>query len=114
MPLTRNELDALRAEYLDLFSRAATLIERCDEIKATVRANLPEGSYADGGVRVTPNRRFSADKAREVLPAELLALVEVEVPAHTEVDKTRARNMLAPTLYKACLAEVGDARVTIS
>lgn len=114
MSLTPEQIDDLRAEFLDLTARASALTERCNEIKATLRANLTVGSHADGGVRINHPHKFSPDKAREILPPELLALVEVEVPAHTEVDPKQAKNLLAPALYKACTVPAGEPRVTIA
>lgn len=116
MSLSPTELADLRAEYLDLFARAAALLERCDEIKAKIRANLPEGSYtpANGGtVIVSANRRFDEETARKVLPPNLIELVEVAIPATRKIDATRARNVLAPTLYDACRKTVGEPKVLI-
>lgn len=98
------------AAYVELDARRADIQIKLDEIKARLRER-GLGKY-DGPngivVNVTANRRFSADKAAEVLPDELISMVQT-----TSVDAKLAKAKLPPDTYDMCKIEVGEPRVTV-
>lgn len=115
-PQPAAELDQHTAELVtrlaDLQHRITELTEQADEIKGKLRGNLEYGSYTIGGrpaVTLTATRRFSADRATEVLPPELLAMCQV-----TTVDARRAKSVLPPTMYEACQDEAGKPQVRLA
>ena len=80
-------------------------------IKAELRANLDVGQWTWNGTPVlslAPNRRFSAEKAAQVLPPELLALCRSD-----KVDSTQAKKVLPPALYAQCQDVAGEPVVRV-
>lgn len=102
----------LATEYLDLKDRAAALDERIKQIVAELRDSLGAGKHAAGDhtVTVTPQRRFNATQATEVLGSnpELLAAC-----TETVISSAKAKQILAPAMYELCMVEQGDPRVSI-
>lgn len=94
--MTTTTAEALAAEYLDLKDRAAVLDERIKQIVAELRD--------------TPQRRFNATQATEVLGSnpELLAAC-----TETVISSAKAKQILAPAMYELCMVEQGDPRVSI-
>lgn len=78
---------------------------RAKEILAKVLAEGEVGVDPESGlslVAVRPGARvWSEDKARENLPTEILAQLEVTETV-VKIDKQRARETLAPALYDLC------------
>ena len=75
-------------------------------LKAELRSSLDFGQWTVAGtpvLSVAPNRRFSPEKAAEILPPDLLALCRVE-----KVDAATAKKILPPALYSACADTVGE------
>lgn len=96
----------------DLQARIAELQEQADEIKAKLRANLTPDTYTVNGKRavsIAETRRFSAAKASEVLPPQLLALCQV-----MEIDAARAKTVLPPHLYEQCQVVTGKPQVRLA
>ena len=106
---TPGEMATLVDEYLDLKHRAAVLDERMKQIIAALRS-LGPGSHTVGAHRVSVSqpRRFSAERAAELLPADQYALV-----VERTVSAARAKQVLAPALYELLQVETGEPRVTI-
>lgn len=104
--------EALALEYLDLKERAAALDDRMKQIVAQLRDDLGAGRHTAGEhtVTVTPQRRFNPDHARQILASnpELLTACQ-----ETVVSSSKAKLVLAPTVYSACMVESGDPRVSI-
>jgi hypothetical protein len=94
------ELDALKA---DVEIEQAAIKARLRELGTGVH-HAPCGI----AVSVTSNRRFNADKAAEVIPPPLLEQIQSLV-----IDTKKARAVLPPTAYDACMVEVGEPRVSI-
>lgn len=94
------ELDALKA---DVEIEQATIKGRLRDLGSGVH-HAPCGV----NVSVTPNRRFNADRAAELVPGPLLEQIQSVV-----VDSKKAKAILPPAAYDACMAEVGDPRVVI-
>lgn len=75
-------------------------------LKAELRSSLDLGQWTYAGtpvVTLSPNRRFSADKAATVLPPELLALCRIE-----KIDPATAKKVLPPALYESCQDIAGE------
>lgn len=99
------------SRYLHLDEKRQTIADEMDAIKARLRDTLDLGSYPGPGdvtVTLTPNRRFSADRAAELLPDDLLDACRV-----TTVDAKQAKAVLPPAAYDACMTEVGAPRLAI-
>lgn len=110
--LTPDELDALTKRYLELDAKRSELAGECERIKLQLRASLDLGTHtAPTGVKVivSPNRRFDPKLAEQVIPLELLSLVQ-----STGVDSKKAKAELPPKLYEACMKEAGEPKVSIS
>lgn len=112
MTLTPDQLDKTVARYLELDARRNEIVAEQDQIKIALRTQLEPGRHdTPSGQKVTisPNRRFNADLAQSVIPAELLPLVMTET-----IDSKKAKAVLPPALYNQCSAEVGEPRVSIA
>lgn len=84
--------------------------EDAEDCKATLR-ELGAGQYVYQGspvLNVTPTRRFSAGKAKEILPPEVYAKIVVEM-----VDLDKAKAVLPEALYQLCQEDSGKATVKI-
>lgn len=103
-----NHLDDLVKRYTDVAAHVATLNAELDDIKAELRAAGTTTAPCGIKVTVTPNRRFSADRAAEVLPPSLLAAV-----SRPSIDTSLAKEQLPPALYAQCMVEVGQPRVAV-
>lgn len=109
MSLTPDEIRALRAEYADLDARRADITERCDAIKAQLRADLPPGKY--DGVTISQPRHFDEKLAEQVIPEALLAAVQRFIPGRTVIDQALCKEHLSPGLYRKCTS--AGARATV-
>ena len=100
----------LAAEYDDLRARRDQIGARMNDVANELRTALGRGTYEAGAykVSISPNRRFDPDKARTVLPPELLAAC-----SETVVSAAKARQILAPLTYEALMVEVGDDRISV-
>lgn len=78
-----------------------------DAIKARIRQHGP-GKVGDLTVNVSTARRFSPVKALEVLTPEQLASC-----TETTISTAKARQVLPPAVYEACMYPYGDARVVV-
>lgn len=93
------EVKALAAEGNDLNQRVKAMQERIDAIRRELAALLPAGSYTEYGVEVrNPNRSFSDELAKEILPTDLYRSLLVE-----RVDRKRAKEILPDELYQALM-----------
>lgn len=107
-------LDQDIAAWHDLEQKRLAIVEQQDAIKDRIRDTVQPGKHetAAGTVTVGVNRRFDEATARVVINAinpALLAECTVE-----KLDSTKARRVLAPVQYEACMKEVGAPRVTIA
>lgn len=103
-------LDDLIAEWLDIQDRITILTERKETLAEQMRA-LGEGRHAatTGTVTVSSGtRRFSAEKAAEILTPELR-----EACTETTITSKRAKVVLPPALYDLCSETNGRPRVTV-
>jgi hypothetical protein len=107
---TTTQLDADVKRYLELDAIKADMQIEQDAIKARLRDLGAGVHHAPCGVNVsvTPNRRFNADKATEVLPPALLEQIQT-----LSVDTKKAKAVLPPAAYETCMTEVGEPRVSI-
>lgn len=106
------ELDTDARRYLELQAAREQIEHEQSEIKARMRSALSEGRHdtpSGARVTITRNRRFDSAKAAEVIPAELLPLVQTTV-----IDAKRAKEVLAPRLLDQCRVEYGEPRVAIA
>lgn len=82
----------------DVRREISKLKEIEDDLVAAIAAKVPEGDVTDGegnvAAVVTHTRQFSADRARELLPANLLPLVE-----KTTIEAAKVKKLL-PQLNK--------------
>lgn len=103
-------LDRDVKRYLELDELAKDIAVEQATIKTRLRA-LGDGSHqapCGVSVSVTPQRRFNAEHAMDVIPADLLPMVQTTV-----VDGKKVKALLPPALYEACQVETGDPRVVI-
>jgi hypothetical protein len=110
--LSAKDLDALARRWLDLEAERRQLEEEQAGINARLRYALDVGAHdtvSGAKVTVSLNRRFDAERAAEVIPAELRPIVEVTV-----IDAKKAKEVLPPKLLDACRVVFGEPRVTIS
>lgn len=107
---TATQLDQDVKRYLELDAIKADMQLEQDAIKARLRDLGAGVHHAPCGVNVsvTPNRRFNSDRALEVVPPALLEQIQSVV-----VDTKKAKAILPPAAYDACMTEVGDPRVSI-
>lgn len=100
--------DDIRA-YVELDAKRADIQIQLDVIKARIRERGVGTYTGPNGIKVsvTPNRRFDPVYAAEILPKELIPLVQA-----TKVDPKLAKANLPPVTYEQCMREVGDARVS--
>jgi hypothetical protein len=110
--LSEKDLDGLARRWLELEAACRQMAEEQAGIKARLRYALDVGAHdtvSGAKVTVSLNRRFDAETAEQVIPAELRPIVEVTV-----IDAKKAKEFLPPKLYEACRVVFGDPRVTIS
>ena len=103
-------LDDLIAEWLDIQDRITVLTERKETLAEQMRA-LGEGRHAApiGTITVSSGtRRFSAEKAAEILTPELR-----EACTETIITSKRAKAVLTPALYDLCSETSGRPRITV-
>ena len=103
-------LDSLIAEWLDIQDRITVLTERKETLAEQMRA-LGEGRHAatTGTITVSSGtRRFSAEKAAEILTPELR-----EACTETVITSKRAKAVLPPALYDLCSETSGRPRITV-
>jgi hypothetical protein len=94
------ELDALKA---NIEIEQAAIKERLRELGTGAHV-APCGI----AVSVAANRRFNPELAAQVVPPPLLEQIQSLV-----IDTKKARAILPPTAYDACMTEVGQPKVTI-
>lgn len=98
----------LAARLVAIADAKAELDAEADEIKAQLR-DLGPGSHAAGDykVSITVQRRFDPALAKQVLSDETFESL------CTAFDTKRAKQILAPAIYDACMSESGDPRVVV-
>lgn len=104
------QLDEDVKRYLTLDAQKADIETEQAVIKERLR-NLGVGAHmAPCGiaVSVSTNRRFNPDKAADVVPPPLLKQIQSVV-----IDSKKAKAVLPPAAYEACMVEVGEPRVAI-
>lgn len=94
---------ALDAQKADIETEQAIIKERLRELG--VGAHMAPCGIA---VSVSVNRRFNPDKAAEVVPPTLLEQIQTLV-----IDSKKAKQVLPPAAYEACMVQVGEPRVAI-
>ena len=101
--------EELARHLMDLNTRAAVLNSQADEIKAVLRdrAKNKTGTreYGELELRVTANRRFSASKAKKLLPANLLSRIMEEVPSSKKARALKESGALSEDLYNSLMDE---------
>lgn len=107
-PANPEQLDADVKRYLELDAHRADITIEMDAIKARLRDGGTQLAPCGVKVTVTPNRRFSAELAAEVIPEALLPLCQ-----ETVISSAKAKAALPPAIYEAAMIEVGDKRVSI-
>jgi hypothetical protein len=98
------------AALADVNARIADLTAQAESLKAELR-NLPADDYSIDGrpaLRITPNRRFDAVKALELVPEPLRPNCYSQV-----VDPAKVKEYLAPALVELAMVEVGKAKVSV-
>ena len=103
-PITlQDEFLAAAIELREIAKAKTELLEREAACKRLLRKALAEGERGaapDGTELVAVRRgsmRFSADRARETLPPDILGSIQVFTP-----DSRKAKDVLAPALYELC------------
>jgi len=108
--LSELELVDLATRLVELDGAIAELTAARDDVKERIRAlgigNYPAGHYT---IKVTPQRRFSLDKARELFDDGTL-----KPYALPGFDAKRFKAEVAPAIYEACMVPFGVDRVTVS
>lgn len=104
---TNASLEVLARRRLELTQRRDELTEAIAQVDAALMTLLAPGEAAliDGEpvwILRSGNRRFSADKAREVLPETLVAAITV---TETHLDGKVAKEVLPPALYTEVCTE---------
>lgn len=101
------EIREIAARLLHLHAVRAQIDTECNDLKAKLRATVTVGQRGtiDGRpvLAVVPNRRFDPNLARTVLPPELAEMCTVTV-----LDSKKAKAVLPPALYAACMREAGE------
>lgn len=104
------QLDADVKRYLELDALKADIETEQGIIKERLR-DLGNGAHVAPcgvSVSVSPNRRFNADKAADVVPPVLLEQIQ-----SLSIDTKKAKALLPPAVYDLCMVEVGQARVSL-
>ena len=97
--LTEDEIADCVRRLIDVQARITELTGQADSLKTVLRAVGPLSRHPAAGVllSVTPNKRFDATKAKQLLPARTFADICVPRP-----DPAAARRVLTPETYEAC------------
>ena len=106
------DTDAARivARLADLQAKINDLTGEAEALKAELRSLNP-GDYAIDGrpaLRITPTRRFDADKALEYVAEPLR-----EKCYSTVVDAKKVKEYLPPAVADLCMVEAGKPKVTV-
>lgn len=103
------QLDDILVEWFDIIDRIAALEDAKKKLQSELR-DLGTGKHesALGVVSIAPTRRFNDQRARSILTPEQIALC-----SETVISSAKAKTILAPALYEACMAEMGAARITV-
>lgn len=106
------QLEVLIRRRIDTVAQLDAIKEALASIDAAILTLVPTGTALEVDeevvFRTQTKRTFNEDKAREVLPAELVEAITVTEP---RIDSKKAREVLPPALYEACLRE-GSTYVT--
>lgn len=105
------QVAATVAKLRAILDQIADLTVDAELYKAQLREALQPGAYTVGGqaaLSITQTRKFSPERAAEMLPPDALAAVTRTV---TVVDAKLAKEMLPPALYQLCTAAGGKATV---
>lgn len=110
IPLNETELTDCVVRLADIQARQAELQRQADSLKTILRAlgETRQRRFGDLMLTVTPNRRFDANKARDVLSAPVLQQISVSRP-----DPATARKVLPPDVYAECCTD-GDMIVRLT
>lgn len=106
----KTQLDDDVKRYVDLLARKADIDIELDAIKERLRDLGPGAHMAPCGIAVSiaTNRRFNPDLAEQVVPPTLLEQIKTTV-----IDAKKAKAVLPPAAYEACMSEAGAPRVTV-
>lgn len=103
--------DTLRIieRLVDLNAKIADLTAEAESLKAELRV-LPAGEYDAGGhsFKIIPTRRFDADAAMLLLPAEARPECLTVV-----ADPVKIKRRLTPDQLETCMVEHGRPKVVI-
>lgn len=120
MPLTaaratEARVAELASRYVNLDADRRYIVAELAEVKLELAELLDRGRHQAGAALVTvsaPRRTFDPERARQVIPAELLASVTTSM-----VDRKLAQDRLTPEQYRACQVETpgasDDVRITV-
>lgn len=103
-----DQLDHDVKRYLELDALKTDLTIEMEAIKARLREGGTQMAPCGVKVTVSTNRRFSPERAAEVIPEALLPLCQ-----DTVISSAKAKAALPPAIYEAAMVEVGEPRVTI-
>lgn len=108
------DLAPLIKRYLELEERRSSIATEQDGIKAQIRAAAEIGKHETeaGTVTLSPNRRFDATLATEVLTKispDLITACSV-----AKVDSAATKRLVGTAVYEQCCKDAGEPRVTFS
>lgn len=114
------EEDADRYRHLE--ANRVAIVEEQDAIKARMRGGFGLGKHlftGGGSVTLSPNRRFDPGLAQQTLGYAIAdgIVTPDQVKAcwkPSALDSTEVKRILPPERYEACMASVGDPKVSIS
>jgi hypothetical protein len=110
--LTAEDIQLIES-LADLRRRILTLIEYEKDLSSRVRAIIPAGTqkeqFGAETVTVTQPRRFSIEKAREILSPEVIR--ELMTP---QIDMTKVKEMLPPAVLDQCKVPHGSPTISFS
>lgn len=106
-PDTTASVEVLARRRLELTARRDDIVEAIEQVDQALLTLLEPGEAAKIGDEVvwvvrSGNRRFSADKARAVLPDTLIEAITV---TETRIDAKAAKEVLPPALYAEVCTE---------
>jgi len=108
------EIVAVADQIVSLREQIDRMTARKDELTAILRERLKEQdeAYIFGEHRITVKQTytFSEERARLIIPAETLPLVE---ETRTVLVEAKVKDYLAPVAYRACRVPRGKATVTV-
>lgn len=110
-PEARNRADVERLRQL--IENKAEIDAEIEDIRERLRRDLGPGEYADCGVKIARQYRFSPATAHDVITrmpggADVLKLVTEQ-----SISSELCKQILPPAVYAMCRAESGKPKVTL-